>query len=329
MDKLINVREKVVVITGASSGAGRSIALAFAEQGSKVVLAARNESALADVAAECESLGAEVMVIPTDVTDTGAMINLANKAKSWKGILDVWINNAGILAAGPFDATPMAVHKQAIETNLIGYMNGVHAVLPIFKSQGYGTIINNISIGGYLPLPYGAGYSASKFGLRGFSESIKGELSAWPNIYICDLFPAFLDTPGVLHAGNYTGKKLVPAPPVYDPQQLAKAVLQVAAHPQSTKYVGGISLLAKFAHSLLPETIVKITGMFMRRYFKAAVDMPLTDGNLFTTVNYAMSTHGGFDRPPYKLKSGKYIGAALIAGLAAGWYFTYASKRIN
>ncbi len=327
MDKLASLKDKVVVITGASSGAGRAMALAFAEQGACLVLAARNESVLAEVAAECESFDTEVLIVPTDVTDTGAMINLANTAADWKGKLDIWINNAGILAAGPFDATPMAVHKQAIETNLIGYMNGAHAVLPIFKAQAFGTIINNISIGGYLPLPYGAGYTASKFGLRGFSESLKGELTAWPKIYVCDMFPAFLDTPGISHAGNYTGKKLVPSPPVYDPQRLAHEVLKVAADPSSTKYVGGVSLLLKFAHNLLPETMVKLTGAFMRRYFKRADDMPPTDGNLFTTVDYAMSTHGGFNRPPYQLKTTKYLGVAMVAGIAAGLLLVNASKK--
>lgn len=125
------------------------------------------------------------------------MIALANAANDWQGSIDVWINNAGVLAAGDFDSTPMAVHEQVIKTNLLGYMNGAHAVLPFFKAQGCGIIINNISIGGFLPVPYGAGYTASKFGLRGWSEALKGELAQWPEIYVCDLFPAFLDTPGI------------------------------------------------------------------------------------------------------------------------------------
>ena len=84
----------------------------------------------------------------------------------------------------------------------MGYMHGAHAVLPYFKDQGYGVLINNISVGGYTPAPYAAGYTASKFGLRGFSQSLKGELYNWPHIHVCDLFPAFLDTPGIQHAGK-------------------------------------------------------------------------------------------------------------------------------
>ncbi|MDB5112828.1 MAG: family oxidoreductase, partial [Mucilaginibacter sp.] len=161
------LKHKTIVITGASSGVGRSAAMEFALHGANLVLAARNEDMLYEVAAECGELGANVLVIVTDVTDPKAMINLANAANDWQNKIDIWINNAGVLAAGDFDVTPMEVHQQVIETNLLGYLNGAHAVIPFFKKQQHGILINNISIGGYLPVPYGAGYTASKFGLRG------------------------------------------------------------------------------------------------------------------------------------------------------------------
>lgn len=310
---------KTIVITGASSGAGRATALAFAPHNVWLVLAARNEMALNEVAEECRSLGSKALVIVTDVTKTGDMINLANTAKDWQGNLDVWVNNAGILAAGPFEQTPMAVHKQAIETNLLGYMNGAHAVLSIFKAQGYGTLINNISIGGFVPVPYGAGYSASKFALLGFFQSLKGELTEWPDIHVCDLFPAFLDTPGISHAGNYTGKKLVPAPPVYDPVRVANAIVAIAVHPKSTTYVGSVSYVLKLGHAVFPELMAKLTGIVMRRYLKKAPSIAPTDGNLFTTVDYAMSTHGGFGLPGEPKAHRKYITGVLVAGFALGW----------
>lgn len=316
---MTQLQDKTIVITGASSGAGRAAALEFAPYGVNLILAARNQTALNEVADECRALGADVLVVITDVTQTGDVINLTNEAKDWKGSLHVWINNAGVLAAGPFEETPMVVHQQAIATNLIGYMNGAHAVLPVFKKQGFGTLINNISIGGFLPVPYGAGYSASKFGMRGFSEALKGELTGWPDIHICDLFPAFLDTPGILHAGNYTGKKLVPAPPVYDPVRLAQAMVAVAAKPVSTTYVGSVSYLFKFVHALMPETMSKMTAMVMRRYFKSAAVIAPTDGNLFTTVDYGMSTHGGFGLPGEPKAHRKYMITALLTGVFIGW----------
>lgn len=297
MNKIPDFSRQTIVITGASSGAGRAAALEFARYGANLVLAARNEAVLEAVAAECREMHAEVLVIPGDTSDSKAMISLANAANDWQGRIDIWINNAGVLGAGDFDVTPMAVHEQVIKTNLLGYMNGAHAVLPFFKSQGHGILINNISIGGFLPVPYGAGYTASKFGLRGWSEALKGELTEWPEIYICDLFPAFLDTPGIVHAGNYTGKVLKPAPPVYDPVRVAQAMVAVAQHPRSSTYVGSASVLLKFAHALFPEIMTRTTGLVMRRYFKAADPIALSDGNVFNTVDYAMSTHGGFGVP--------------------------------
>ena len=143
--------DKVVVITGASSGAGRAIALAFARTGARVVLAARREQTLAEVAEQCEQAGGTALSVPTDVTDAAAVQALADAAVNFGGRIDVWVNNAGVLAAGPFDETPVSVHDQVIRINLMGYLHGAHAVLPYFKDQGYGVLINNLSVGGYTP----------------------------------------------------------------------------------------------------------------------------------------------------------------------------------
>jgi short-subunit dehydrogenase len=326
MNKAINLAGKTIVITGASSGAGRAAALEFAVYQPYLVLAARNEAALEEIAAECRELGANVLVQVTDVTDPKAMINLANTAYAWQNKLDVWINNAGVLGVGDFDATPMEVHRQIIQINLLGYMNGAHAVLPLFKEQGNGILINNISVGGFLPVPYGAAYTAGKFGLRGFSQALKAELADWPGIHVCDLFPAFLDTPGIEHAGNYTGKALKPAPPVYDPKRIAQAMVQVASNPKSNTYVGSASLLLKLSHAIFPQLTTNITGMVMRRYFKSAAPMALTDGNLFTTVDYAMSAHGRFGLPGKPKVHRKYVAGILLAGLATGLVL-FGSKR--
>jgi short-subunit dehydrogenase len=317
---------KAIVITGASSGAGRAAALEFAKHQTWLILAARNESALNDVAEECRQLGAIVYALVADVTQPGDTINLANEANDFAGKVDVWINNAGVLAAGEFEVTPMEVHAQVIRTNLLGYMNGAHAILPIFKKQGYGMIINNISIGGYIPVPFAAGYSASKFGLRGFSEALKAELSTWPNIHVCDLYPAFLDTPGIQHAANYTGKLLKPAPPVYDPRRLAQAMVKVVINPTGSLSIGSITTILRISHALLPSLVNNITGAFIRKYFKVAVDIPPTDGNLFNTVDYSMSPYGGFGLPGKPKAHRKYIAGALFAGMAAGLFLVMGKK---
>jgi short-subunit dehydrogenase len=208
------------------SGAGKAAAVEFARHGAKLVLAARNEEALQELVADCRASGALAIAVKTDVTDADAVKELAAAANEFGGSIDVWINNAGVLAAGGFEETPVEIHDQVIRTNLMGYLHGAHAVVPYFKRQQYGILINNISVGGWIPVPYGVGYSASKFGLRGFSEALSAELHAYRNIHVCDLFPAFLDSPGIQHAANYTGRVLRPAPPVYNPQRLARAMVK-------------------------------------------------------------------------------------------------------
>lgn len=307
---------KVVVITGASSGAGRCTAIELARNGACLVLASRNEQALEDVAGECNELGAEALVTPTDVTDQSAMQRLAARAFEWKGRIDVWFNNAGVLAAGAFDETPWEIHERVISTNLLGYMRGAYAVLPYFKEQRAGILINNISIGGYVPVPFGEAYSASKFALRGFFEALKGGLTGWPRIHIVDLFPPFLDTPGILHAGNYTGRHLRPGPPVYDPVIVANAVKASIQHPVSTRYPGAAAaLFFKAAHSLAPELMVKLTGRLMKGYFKIAGTAADSDGNLFSTVHHNMNVRRNTPSRIRPQAAGLLNVATVVAGI--------------
>lgn len=322
-----NITGKVIVITGAPSGAGRAIALHLAQDGAFLVLASRNETVLEELATECRDLGTKALVVPTDVTDHSSVWQLARTAYEWKGRIDVWVNNAGVLAAGTFEKMPWENHERVIATNLLGYMSGAHAVLPYFKYQQRGILINNISIGGFVPVPFGGAYSASKFALRGFFEALKAELTDWPHIHVVDLFSAFLDTPGIHHASNYTGRVLKSAPPVYDPMIMAQAVKASILHPKSTRYPGAVSLLFKLGHAIAPELTVKLAGRLMKMYLRKAESASSTNGNLFNTVNFAMSTHGN-TRPRFKPVTKRLLKAgALLAGAGFAVYLIAGRKN--
>lgn len=313
-----SIQNKGVVITGASSGVGKAAALCFARAGARLVLAARRAGALEEVTCECRSLGADVIFVPTDVALPEEVEHLAKVAHLFLGTIDVWINNAGVLAAGEFDLTPIEVHDQVVRVNLMGYMHGAHAVLPYFKSQGFGTLINNISVGGWIPTPYAAGYTASKYGLVGFSEALRAEFSKWKEIHVCDLYPAFLDTPGIQHAANYTGKALMPAPPVYDPERVAQAMLRLASHPQDKTMTDAAAPLFRIGYAVFPKLGKTFMAGLMNLYFKRSPPIGNTSGNLFYPVNYGTSVHGGWQSQlRYKTKqaTGKMI---LLACLAAG-----------
>lgn len=315
---------KVVVVTGASSGAGRAIATVLAAEGARLLLAARREEALNEVSEECQLLGAETTIAIADVKEMLDVHRLAKNAIKCFGRIDVWVNNAGVLAAGAFDEIPAEINEDVIRTNLLGYIHGAQAVLPIFKQQGHGILINNISVGGWLATPYMAAYSASKFGLRGFFESLRGELKKFSNIHVCDLYPGFLDTPGIQHAANYTGKYLRPAPPVYDPRRVAEAVVTLIQHPKEKKIVGSSSFFLKTAYTFFPRLSRNITASFIRNYLKNAEETETTSGNVLHTVDYGTGIDGGWQ--PYFNKSLVRKGTLIVAGLAAIFLLSAARK---
>ena len=309
--------DKTIVITGASSGTGRAIAIELAHYGARLVLAARRADALDEVVKECEALGARAVAIPTDMKEADSVHELARGAFNYGGSIDVWINNAGVLAGGELDQIPAEVNEAVIRTNLLGYMQGAHAALPYFKSQGYGILINNISVGGWFPTPYAAAYTASKFGLRGFSQSLKGELSAFPHIHVCDLFPGFLDTPGMQHAANYTGRALKPAPPVYDSRKVARAVVRLMEHPKEETTIGIASAFLRFAHASFPVLSRTITAAVIRSYLRNARPMEKTSGNTIQPVDYGRGIDGGWRNAPMPVIV-KWGGGLFAAGLALG-----------
>lgn len=281
MNQTHSLSQKTVVITGASSGVGRAAALAFAEAGAHVVLAARRQEALNEVAAECRAKGVEAEVVLTDVGDPQAMKTLAAQAIERFGGIDVWVNNAGVGAVGEFTDTPIAAHERVIRTNLLGYINGAYAVLPHFKERQAGVLINTLSVGSWAPAPYSVAYSASKFGLRGFSEALRGELSGHEDIHVCDVFPAFLDTPGIAHAGNYTGREIKPIGPLSNPRRVAQAMVRLARQPRDAVTVGMAASAVKWGHGLAPGLLSTLMARGMQAYLRKAAPVRKTAGNLF------------------------------------------------
>lgn len=319
---------ETVVITGASSGVGKATAEAFAEQGADLVLAARGEDALKETAELCRKLGATVIAVPTDTSVAEDVQNLVKQAIEFSGKIDYWVNNAGVLAFGKFEEIPVDVTDQIVKTNLLGYMHAAHAVLPVFKKQKKGVLLNNISIGGWMPAPYGTAYTASKFGVRGMVETLQGEVSDFPDIHICALYPGFQKSSGIEHAANYSGIKLSTPPPSFDPRKLASAIVKTAKNPKEVIYPDWSAIVFKNLYEMVPGIIRYVSSAGMRIVMKNANKDNKTGGNVLEPSEGNMGIDGKtmFSFPKKTLL---WAGAGIIGAMAAGLLLSGKSNKIE
>ncbi len=168
------MKNKVVIITGASSGIGEACAYAFAKQGAKVVLAARSIDKLNHVKQQCESLGAQTLLVKCDVSLEHDCKNLINQTVAQFNTIDVLINNAGISMRALFADLDLAVLKQVMDINFWGTVYCTKYAMPYLLAQK-GSVIGISSVAGFKGLPGRTGYSASKFAMEGFMESLRIE----------------------------------------------------------------------------------------------------------------------------------------------------------
>jgi short-subunit dehydrogenase len=310
-------RTQTVVITGASSGIGRAAALAFAREGSRLVLAARGKDELEHVARQCMELGAKALGVPTDTSDPDAIRDLAQRAAAFgNGRIDVWVNNAGVAAFGRFLEVPVEAHEQVIRTNLLGYLYGAHAVLRQFREQGDGVLINVVSMAAFAPTPLASSYSASKSGNRGFFEALRTEIAGSdPNIHICDLYPAFVDTPILEHTANYEGKKINPVPPVVAVDEVAARIVSIAKRPRASTPIGAAFPVATLFHAALPGIFRWSVGNAARIYLALAPEDRRTEAGLYAASPGSHDTEGGLRSPKARaLAWGLIAGAGLTGG---------------
>ncbi|MGJ4949046.1 SDR family oxidoreductase [Bradyrhizobium sp. HKCCYLS20291] len=289
-----DLRGTRVVVTGASSGIGRATALALAREGASLVLAARREDVLKDVATECETLGGRAIAVGTDVTDAEAVKHLADRAVQTFGGIDVWINNAGTGVFGAYQDADIALHRKTIEVNLLGTMNGAYAALPTFLQQRRGTLINNISLGGWAPTPFAAAYTASKFGLRGFSASLRQELAAHRDIHVCSVFPAMVDTPGFVHGANVSGRNLDPGPLLYRPEDVADTFVQLIHAPRDEVAVGWPARLGQISYALARRPTERLVSTAFRFLLARAKGAPRSTGAVLAPITAGTAVSGGW-----------------------------------
>jgi NAD(P)-dependent dehydrogenase (short-subunit alcohol dehydrogenase family) len=275
------LRNQVVVVTGASSGLGRAAAVQFAERGARLVLAARRQDALEDTARRCRHEGAEALVIVTDVTIEGDVRALVDATLAHFGRIDVWVNNAGVTLFAPLEEAPFEEHRRVVETNLFGPMHAARAVVPVFRRQRRGTMINVGSILGKVGQPFVPSYVISKFALRGLTEALRAELADQPDIHVCSLLPYAMDTPHFESGANRVGRAAHPMPPIQSPEKVARVLVAMAEHPVRERHVPGVAVLGLAWHWLMPRTVERLILDMLRNWHFDRAREPATEGNLY------------------------------------------------
>ncbi|MEC0128130.1 SDR family oxidoreductase [Paenibacillus pabuli] len=171
-----NVKGKVVMITGASSGIGEATARVLAEQGAHVVIGARRTERLEALASAIRSEGGSVECQSLDVTQLEEMKAIVELALTRFGRLDVILNNAGVMPLSPLESLKVDEWNRMIDVNIRGVLHGIAAGLPVMKKQGFGQFINVASIGAYAVSPTAAVYCATKYAVRAISEGLRQEV---------------------------------------------------------------------------------------------------------------------------------------------------------
>jgi NAD(P)-dependent dehydrogenase (short-subunit alcohol dehydrogenase family) len=320
---------EVVVITGASGGVGRATAHAFARRGARIALLARGAKGLEDCRAEVEALGGRAICVPTDVADHEQVEAAAERAEAELGPIDVWVNNAMTSVFAPFSDMTPEEFERVTAVNYLGYVYGTMAALRRMRARNAGTIVQVGSALSYRAIPLQSAYCGAKFGIRGFTDSIRVELRHEGSA----VHMTMVQLPGVnTPQFNWCRSKLPdhpqPVPPIYQPEIPAEAIYWAAHHRRRELWVGYSTLQAIIGtklSSLAGDIYLARTG-FSGQQMQDRPVSPERPDNLFEPVPDKAATHGIFDdqakprSPQLWLSTHRRViaGAGLAAAAAAG-----------
>ncbi|ARS34686.1 SDR family oxidoreductase [Pontibacter actiniarum] len=257
------LREQVIVITGASSGIGLATARAAAKKGAKLVLASRNKEALAEIEQELRNDGAEVIHVVADVGRRQDMQRLADAAVDRFGGFDTWINDAGVSIYGKLADVSEEDSRRLFDTNFWGVVSGSLLAAQHLRNRG-GAIINLGSELSDIAIPLQGMYSASKHAVKGFTDALRVELEEdHAPVSVTLIKPAGINTPYPQHAKNYTDQELTLPPPVYEPEEVANAILHAATHPERELFIGSGSKMMSSLNKYAPGLADWVNKKFM------------------------------------------------------------------
>ena len=302
-----DLRGSVVVLTGATSGIGRAAAQRFSEHGAHLVLAARSAEDLAEVAAECERPDSRPLAVPTDIGVPEEVEHLRTAALERFGRIDVWVDDASVLVAGPIEADDVEEVRRLVTTNVLGSYLGSRAALRTFQEQGHGTLVNVGSLLGIVTNPVVPAYVMSKFAVRGLTLSLRHAMAAHRDIHVCLVMPGPVDTPIFDNAANSTGRDLRVIPPAYAPERVAAAILRCARRPRRQATVGVLGHLILVGHHVSPRLADWGVAQWSGRLITRGASAEERSGSVFEPVGDER-VHGGYRKGGLRRRLGDGLG---------------------
>jgi short-subunit dehydrogenase len=246
----VRVQGAVVLVTGASSGIGRAAALAFGRRGGIVKATGRDEAALKALAEEAPA----IEWLTSDLAEHGEPERVA----AWAGDADVLVNNAGVGYEGPFVDMPAGRAAELISVNLAAPMQLTRALLPAMTARGQGRIVNVGSIASHVPVRGEAAYAATKWGLAGFTESLRAEL-AGSGVGVTFVSPGVVRTAFFERRGAPYRR---PSPRPIDPRQVGMAIVRAVEREQNDVFVPGWLAFPARLRGALPGVYRRLAARF-------------------------------------------------------------------
>ena len=262
------LEDQVVVLTGASSGIGLVTARAAAKRGARLVLAARSEEALRELADELQQGGHDALSVVADVSTQEGVDQVRDAAVNRFGDFDTWVNNAGVGMYGRVLDTPVDDMRSLYDTNVWGLVRGSIAAARHFKDRQdrrfAGSIVNIGSVLSYQPIPLQGVYASSKHAVKGFTDSFRMELEHdGVPVNLSLIMPNAIDTPYAKHAATYTEKEPTLPPPAYAPETVARAILHAATTVTRDLTVGGAFKPVTAINKVFPRLVDTLMKSFL------------------------------------------------------------------
>jgi NAD(P)-dependent dehydrogenase (short-subunit alcohol dehydrogenase family) len=253
---------QVVVVTGASAGIGRAVAVAYGARGARVALLARGEQGLQGAADEVQQAGGTPLVLPVDVSDPDQVFAAAERVEAELGEIDIWVNVAFASVFAPFEQVSPAEYRRVTEVSYLGYVYSTMAALQHMKPRDRGTIVQVGSALAYRGIPLQTAYCGAKHAIQGFHESLRCELlHEKSNVHVTMVQMPAVNTPQFSWVLSRLPRHPMPVPPIYQPEVAARGVLYAGDHPRRREYwVGATTAATLAANAIAPGLLDRYLG---------------------------------------------------------------------